>query len=212
MRNIAIILLSLIVLAAPALAETVTFRANGTVEWNMVNSGPLADVSYGDGIALTFTVDSDDFLDSATYNTRGYVINQDSFVMTLGEVEMHLQNPFPEGQTPYFVLRNGDPVADGFLISNNTDWPASLPSDIPAGIDPYFGVAFEVGYEGDTLNSLNILDAIGAYAYDGLTNFYFNVVDGPIEVIGVDFWGFSLETEGVAVESHSLTDVKSLFQ
>jgi len=208
-----LMLVMIALLATPAaFAETYTVEMIATVEFNLIGSGGFADISSGDAVLIEFTLDSENYVDSETYPTRGYVIDMMSFWVHMGDVTVGLQDPYPDGLTPHFVLRNNDPAVDGFFISHGTDWPSSLPLNEPGGIDPYFGQVFEVGYDGDTLDSLDIADAVGTYAYDGLTNFYFGVVDGPVDVIGFDFTQFTISGGGVAVEAKSLSQVKSLFQ
>jgi hypothetical protein len=102
-------------------------------------------------------------VNSASFPTRGYVIAEDQFTLTLGPVTVGLQDPFPAGQQPFFVLRDNDPAVDGFFVSTNVDFPNGLPLDEPGGLDPFFRLGCELGYTGDTLSSLDILDALGVY-------------------------------------------------
>jgi len=109
------------------------------------------------------------------------------------------------------VLRDNDPAVDGFFISLGPDFPAAIPLSEPAQVADYFGLDFSVGYEGDTLGSLEILDAVGAYTYDGLTNFNFAVVDGPFEAIYFVFEQLTI-TGGVANEATTMSDIKAMFR
>jgi len=206
----AIALVAVMLVAGAAHAVMVDVVVTGEVVWNQVSFGEFAVVNSGDPVTLAFTVDSEDFLNSGTYNTRGYVIDTASFSLTMGAAVAGAQDPFPG--VPYFVLRDNDPVADGFFIStDNVDWPTGVPTDEPAQIDPYFVSTCEVGYTGDTLSSLDILDALGTYTYDGLTSFYFNVNDGPFEAIGFDF--FQMVISGSSpVEDSSWGRVKALYR
>ncbi len=208
-----LMLFMIALLASPAaMAETYTVEIIGTVEFNQVSTGMFADVMSGDAVLIEFNLDSEAYLDSETYPTRGYVIDLMSYWLHMGSVTVGLQDPFPDGMIPYFCLRNNDPAVDGFFVSSGgVDWPSSLPVNEPAALDPFFGSVFSVGYGEETLASLDIADAVGTYDYDGLTNFYFGVVDGPIDVIGFDFTQFTIAGGGVAVEAKSLTQVKSLF-
>jgi len=178
--------------------QTVRVTATGMVEWNQVNFGVFADVNVGDPVTFSFEVNSEDYLNSSTYPTRGYVVDQDSFMVTAGSVQVPLANPYPNGEVPYFVLANDDPAADGFFIaSNNVDWPwPGLKLDEAGVIGEPFEAHFDVGYEGDTIDSLDIVDAVGVYAYDGLTRFYFNIVDLGMEAIGIDFTQFEIGVVG----------------
>jgi len=211
MKFATVFLLVTVIFAVPVLADQVQVEILGEVEYNQVSFGEFANVNSGDLVTITFNLYSDDYLDSDTYNTRGYVIDHASFSQTLGSVTVALLSPYPDGLTPYFVLRDNDPAADGFIFSHGTDWPTSLTLDEPANIDPYFGSHFEVGYTGDVLASLDILDAIGTYDYDGLTSFYFTVTDGPFDAIGLIFTQMTISGT-VATESSSWSNVKALYR
>jgi hypothetical protein len=184
MKTAYLIITAAVLAASPALAETVEVEITGSVEYNQVTFGPLADVNPGDPAVWSFLLDSDVFVDSPTYPTRAYEINQPSFSLTLGSVELGLQDPFPG--TPYFVLRDNDPAVDGFFFSTGADWPADLPLDEPGALGQ-FAAHFELGYTGDTLASLDILDAMGSYDYTGIQSFYTVVMDGWAEPIGLIF-------------------------
>jgi hypothetical protein len=172
--------------SAAVQAEIVQVEVSGTVEYNQINVGSLADVVPGDPFVWSFQVDSDNFVDSQNYNTRGYIIDIASYTSQIGPSTMGLQDPFPG--VPYFVIRESDPVADGFFTAmDNVDWPWP---DIPleeTGIIGQFAMHCEVGYTGDTLETLNILDAVGTYDYTGLTSFYTVVMDGWAEPMGLEF-------------------------
>lgn len=178
--------------------QTLKVTVTGSVEWNQVNFGIFADVSYGDPVTMTFEVTSDNYLNSPNYPTRGYVIDQDSYTLTVGPATVSLADPYPDGQVPYFVLSNDDPVSDGFFIANNNiDWPwPGLPLNEPGVIGEPFESHFDVGYEGNTISSLDIRDAVGTYDYTGLTRFYFNVVDMGMEPIGLEFTQFEISVVG----------------
>jgi len=120
---------------------------------------------------MSFEVDSDVFLDGVPGDTRGYEIDQSSFSLTFDTpASVGLLNPFPGGETPYFSLVDGFPVSDGFYVSTS---PFS-PGGVPLEQEP-FSTNLEIGYEGDTLSSLDILDALGTYDFDGLTSFGFTI-------------------------------------
>lgn len=199
-----------VLLAAPAMAETVNVEILGTVEFEQVNFGEFANVHPGDATLVSFAVDSETYI-SGSFPTRAYAIDPASFTLTIGSVTAGLQNPFPAGQTPYFVLRDNDPAVDGFFVSLGPDNPFPLPLDEPANIDDYFGLAFSVGYTGDTLGSLNILDAVGTYDYDGLTNYNFAVMDSWAEAIYFNFQQVVISAS-VATEAATLGDIKALFR
>ena len=88
-----------------------------------------------------------------------------------------------------------------YLVTAGTRSPRTgAPRDTaePGIFDP-FEAAFEVGYDGDTLNSLDLADAVGTYDYGTggpgtLTNFYSNLVDSGFEVVGLDFQYMTIST------------------
>ena len=180
--------LAAVLLAAPAHAVVVSVDIFGTVVFNGVSDPPLGDVGGGDDVSISFQLDSDNFMEGVPGDTRGYVIDQASFVMSFATpVDVGLLNPFPG--TPYFTLVEGFPVADGFFVS---DSPIS-PGGAALSQEPYH-VNFEVGYTGDTLNSLDILDAVGTYDFTGLTRFGFSVWD-----ISPDFPRMEIDFSGMAI-------------
>jgi hypothetical protein len=199
------------VFAMPVYADMVTVTVTGSVEWNQVTFGQFAAVSTGDPVVCDFLVDSNQYTNSTQFNTRGYDIVHSSFVLSLGSVVVGLQDPFPAGETPFFVLRDNDPAVDGFFVSRNVDWPTGVPTSEPGGIDPFFTYGCEIGYTGDTLSSLDILDAVGTYDYNGLTNFYFVILDAWAEPIGLLFEQLSIST-AVPVEAATWGGVKSLYR
>ncbi|GJM44648.1 MAG: hypothetical protein DHS20C21_14900 [Gemmatimonadota bacterium] len=198
-------------LAVPAHATTVSVQINATVEYNQVSFGNFGNVNPGDNVLVQFNVDSNDFLNSGSFNTRGYVIDQSSFVLVMGSVVSGLQNPFPAGVTPYFVLRESDPVADGFFLSTGPDLPVPLPLNEPGGLDPFFGLRIEVGYNGSELSSLDILDATGTHDFTNLTSFYTVVADAFAEPIGLIFDSLTISAP-VSVEAGTWGNIKALYR
>lgn len=163
--------------------DLVQVTVSGTVFFNGVGDPPLGDVQPGDAGSLSFRVHPNEFVDGVE-NTRGYVIDQSSFVLMLGMVEIGLEDPFPDGETPYFTLADGIPISDRFWVSTSPDSPGGVPlaqDPIEANVD--------LGYVGETLNSLEILDALGTYDFDGLTSFAFNLwaIFPDNVVLGLDF-------------------------
>jgi hypothetical protein len=211
MKRALLPLLAIVLFATPVQAALVTVEIEATVEYNQVTFGAFAAVNPGDGVMVQFLVDSEDYLDSGTFPTRGYLIDPASFVLVMGSVSVGLQDPFPAGQTPYFVLRDNDPAVDGFFLSTDVDFPFPLPLNEPANLDPYFGLRIEVGYVGTTLSSLDILDAVGTYDYTGLTSFYTVVHDAFAEPIGLEFVSLTISAP-VSVESTSWSSVKALYR
>lgn len=173
-------------------ANDVLVEIQGDPIWNaQINTGEMAGVNPGDSAVYSFELDSTNFLNSGSFPTRGYVIDPDSFQITFsGGQVVNAQNPFPSDH--YFVLRDNDPAVDGFFLSGGTDFPGSIPTD-EVGIFENFSARFNVSYTGDTLDSLNILDALGSYDFTGLTVFGMGINDGPFEdVIGMDFAGMTI--------------------
>ena len=198
-RERVVLLVALSVLAGGALsADTVDVRYTGVVEFNQINSGPFAAVQEGDSAVVTFQVDSEVFTDSVNFPTRGYDIDPESFSLVIGPAETVLQDPFPPGETPYFVLRDNDPAVDGFWTSTSIDFPLGLPTDV-VGAFGNFILNFQVTYTGETLESLDILDALGIYDFAGLTVFNFTIDDGPFNAMGLIFEELSI-TAGPSLE------------
>lgn len=163
----------LVLLAAfnVARAELVTVRITGNVAFNGITTAPLNAVAAGNGVEMTFTVDSNNFVDGIPGDTRGYVIDQPSFALSFSTpVSVGLLNPFPAGETPYFTLVDGFPVSDGFFVSTSPISPGGVPisqTPLQANLD--------LGYVGSTLSSLNIMDALGTYNFTGLTRASFTL-------------------------------------
>src|SRR5688572_33177860 len=87
-----------------ARAEIVNVEVNGVVEWNQIPGAPLNGALVGQPAKLTFTVDSNNFSNNPTHPTRGYPIDTASYKLKFPTFEIGLQNPYPAGQTPYFVI------------------------------------------------------------------------------------------------------------
>jgi len=155
----------------------------GTVDFNVFSTGPFAGVPSGAPASLRFQVDSNNFLNNPTFPTRGYVITQPTFTFQAGAGSTTLLNPFPAGQTPYFVLRNNDPSVDGFFISTGT----GLPSPLALQFNPNAGMNFLATYPGTTLSSLDILGAVGTYSLTGLSVFDWRISVGPGDPMGMNY-------------------------
>lgn len=187
--------------ASFASAATVTVTIHGEVEYNQITpSSPIGrtTVTSGSPAVMTFLLDSNDYVDSSMFPVRGYAIDQSSFKLTLNGVEVGLQNPYPAGQTPYFAIRNNDPAVDGFFLTSNVDagFPEGIPSDEPGFFGQFYD-NFYVTYEGFTLPSLDILDALGNYDYTNLTVFHWTMDDGEFgpEAMGLLFTDMSITPE-----------------
>lgn len=184
--------------AAAGAGVSVLVTVTGEVEYNQIGAPPLGNAQPGDPATLTFLVDSGVFQDGASFPTRGYAIDPDSFVLTLGATTIGLQDPFPAGQTPWFVLRNDDPAVDGFFVASSLDFPTGVPLDQVGVFEP-FRNAFSVTYDGTTLGSLELLDALGTYDFTGLSVFNWTVDDGPFQPLGIVFEQLTVAPLGAAV-------------
>ena len=212
MTMIAVVLM--VAVSGAAFADIVTVECFGTVEYNQINQGIFADVNSGDVVYAGFLVDSDNYIDSPTYNVRAFPIDLASFQLDIGSVSaVPLVIPQPDGATPYFVVRNDDPAADGFFLSSDPEWPFWNPMlDVPGQIDPYFGFHWEVGYNGDVLNSLDILDAVGTYTYDGLTSFYTAIQDAWADAMGLEYVQMKITIGSVTTENSTWGNLKNLYR
>ena len=160
---------------------------NGVVEFNQIGAPPLGTVAPGETVTLSFQIDSENFVDSLSFPTRGYEIDQTSFLLAFsGGTSIGLQDPFPGGQTPYFVIRDNDPAVDGFFVSTNIDFPTGVPLQ-QTGFFEQFRNNFSVTYNGNTLSSLDIADAEGKYDFAGLNVFNWTIDDGPANAAGFNF-------------------------
>lgn len=177
-------------IAAPAIAANdIRVDINGTVFSNRARNGVLATVGSNESVTYSFELDSTNFLDSALFPTRGYVIDTTTFSVAFsGGVTIGARDPYPAGQIPYFVLRNNDPAVDGFFLGESVDgFPTAIDTDQP-GLLGQFEARFNVTYGNDPLASLNIIDAAGFYDFTGLTVFGMGLNDDFIEdVVGMDF-------------------------
>ncbi|MCC6426113.1 MAG: hypothetical protein IT435_04760 [Phycisphaerales bacterium] len=191
-KSIAVAVVSM--LAGIASAGTYQVEINGTVEYNQIRGSAIdrAIITAGAPVTWSFLLDSGAYMnDPDGLPTRGYFIDKDSFTATFDTVSIGLQNPFPDGQIPMFVLRNNDPAVDGFFLSTGTAWDVPLPTT-EAGFFGQLGCHFAVGYEGDLLSSLDIAGAVGTHAYDGLTSFYFSMDDGGMDPMWINFDSMSI--------------------
>ncbi len=180
-------------MSAPAAAALVQVTMHGTVEYNQVNVPPLDGNDAGSPVTVTFTVDSTNFVNSQSFNVRGYVVDQASFSMKVGNATVGLQNPLPVGETPYFVVRDNDFVVDGFYMSaGGVDFPNGVPLSA-VGAFGNFRDDFSVSYDGDMLSSLDILGALGNYDFNGLKSYFWAVTDGGFEPIGIGYESMTIE-------------------
>lgn len=166
--------LGVLSLAAAAQAELVNVDVRGTVDFNVIQ-GNLTGIPSGTPVKMTFNVDSNNFLNSASFPTRGYVIDLSSWSMLVGSAPIPITNPQPGGSTAYFVLRNNDPAVDGFFISPGVDLDFPIGVNI-VGLTQQHDLEFSRTFnDGTPLTSLNILDAVGTYGLANISSFNWGV-------------------------------------
>lgn len=165
MKNFARYVAAACLVASPLAAHAVPVKVQigGVVDYNVIKGG-LDGIPSGAPTTMSFMLDSNTFVDSGSFPTRGYTIDLASFSMTVGGVAISMDMPQPGGVDAYFVLRDNDPAIDGFFISlGGVDLPFPLSVHIP-GLAPAHDLDFLYTFaDGDTLSSLDILDAVGTY-------------------------------------------------
>lgn len=185
--------LALLFFALPTSAAVIEVSITGDIAFNQIGTGDLSAANSGDAVVMSFRLDSNNFVDSVNFPVRGYVIDSSSFSFTAGSASVGMADPLPAGTTPYFVVRESDPVVDGFFVGTNLDgFPNGVPSDSAGAFGPFMP-NFSVSYSGDTLTTLSILDALGVYDFAGLMSFGFTVDDGPFAAMEVNFSQMSIQ-------------------
>lgn len=180
------------ILSSTAGATLIQVDVVGEWDFGMIRSGPLNGVNSGDAM-MSFQVDSNSFVDSMNFPTRGYNIIQDSFTLTVDGITVGMPDPFPMGETPLFVLRDNDPAVDGFFLGSSVDgFPNGVSIDNAGLIDPFLRVLFSATYGADRLPSLDILDAVGTYDFTGLTVFNWGFEDAGQQIAGMIFDQFTI--------------------
>jgi hypothetical protein len=197
MRFAAAILLLAVLSVAPAQASIVNVTVTGQVVFNAVDRAPLNGVVAGTDVVMSFQVDSEDYVDGLPGVTRGYAIDPVSFTLVFDSlVQIGLQDPFPNDETPFFTLVDGTLIGDAFFVSMSN----LLPNGVPLSEEP-FSVDLDLQYDGDALDSLDILDAQGVYDFDGLRRYTFDlwaVTPGNV-VMGINFGQMTISTPTVPV-------------
>lgn len=169
--------------AAPALAGDYRVEVRGVVEFNLIN-GALAPVPDGAPVVMRFELSSSNFLNSASFPTRGYAIELNTFTLDVGGVVLRLNNAQPGGNA-YFVLRNNDPAVDGFFMSPGVELPFPLSMNIP-GLTPVHDFNFSRSFSvGTALSSLNIGDAVGTYGFENMGAYQWTI--GRFGNVGAEF-------------------------
>ena len=165
MKNLSRLIASACLVAAPLAAQAVGVRiqVDGVVDYNVIRGG-LTGIPSGAPTSMSFMVDSNVFVNSGSFPTRGYTIDLSSFSMTVGGVPISIDMPQPGDLDAYFVLRDNDPAIDGFFLSlGSVDLPFPASVHIP-DLAPAHDLDFHYTFaDGDTLSSLDILDAVGTY-------------------------------------------------
>ncbi|MCS7033513.1 MAG: hypothetical protein NZ561_05900 [Phycisphaerae bacterium] len=165
-------------------AELVNVTATGTVAFNVIQ-GNQTGTGSGAPVVMSFNVDSDVFVNSVNFPTRGYDIIPASFSLLVGGQPIHLVHPQPGGPAR-FVLRNNDPAVDGFFLSrNNVDFPVAVNVTIP-GLTPIHDLNFSRSFnDGTPFPSLNILECLGTYGTANLAAFQWTV--GRLGGVGAEY-------------------------
>lgn len=156
-------------------AAPVKVQIDGVVDYNVIKGG-LDGIPSGAPTTMSFLLDSETYLDSGSFPTRGYTIDLASFSMTVGGVAISMDIPQPGDVDAYFVLRDNDPAIDGFFISlGSVDWPYPLSVHIP-DLAPAHDLDFQYTFaDGDTLSSLDILDAVGSYGPPNVSSYLWSL-------------------------------------
>lgn len=161
---------ALLAATAAAQAVDVTVTVHGTVAYNVIQ-GDMGPVPDGAPVAMSFSVDSDDYIDHPSYPTRGYRIDPATFTLDVGGVVVTMDDPQPYADA-YFVLRNDDPAVDGFFVTQgDIGYPMPASVHVP-GLAPEHELNFSRTFLGtDTLKSLDVLDAVGHYGFENMSSF-----------------------------------------
>lgn len=182
MKQFALGLVGLACVAGAAHADIVTITATGQVFFNGINTGPLGTVNGGETATMTFTVDSNNFVEDIPGDVRAYAIDHASFSLSFsGGASVGLS---ANSTNPNLGVIDGFPVSDGFFVSEHT----TSPGGVQLSQEPY-NLDLSLGYVGETLDSLDILDALGTYEFDGLTRYSMNIwsVFPDNVAMGMDF-------------------------
>jgi hypothetical protein len=169
-KRVSVALLAAILSAAPGSAETITIEAVGTVVTNVIYADePLSLVNPGDTVTMTLNVDPKTWDSFYPDFYRAYGISSFNLAFSGGE-----QIKLLPGETSYFS------VADDFYFGQDSFWVSNYfyvePGKVQLEQPPYL-FDFQVSYEGATLDSVDILDALGAYDSDTAVLFGFRVWD-----------------------------------
>ena len=148
-------------LMSSANADIVQVDIYGTVIFNGTTGSPLSTVTVGQTARTSFMVDSNVYINSIPGDVRAYDIMIGSYSLSFsGGASVGAVAP------AYFGVRDGDPVADGFFVSDST---VSI-GGVAMTQAPY-REDFHTSYLGSHLSSVDILDAVGTHNFNDLTVF-----------------------------------------
>ena len=154
---------------APALAHADSYLVQMTssvVETDR-STGISGVMPLGSPVVMSFTVDSNNYLDSAISPARGYVIDPSSFMMTVNGTNVSVALPSPT----YFGLRNNAPKVDGMFMGTGTTGGTALNATVD-GLSQTFRFTYNESWSaGLELSSLNIADAVGTHGSAGLGSY-----------------------------------------
>jgi hypothetical protein len=156
--------------AAPAFADNITIEATGQVLTNEIVSGePLSLVNPGETATLTLQVESNNWNSFYPDLYRAYLASALDLTFS-GGVQIDLL----PGEAAYIA------VADNLYFGGDSFWLSNYffaePGKVQLAQQPYL-FDFQLGYDGATINSVNILDALGSYDADAADLSGFRVWD-----------------------------------
>ncbi|HEY4080965.1 MAG TPA: PEP-CTERM sorting domain-containing protein [Burkholderiaceae bacterium] len=152
---------------APALAHADSYLVQMTssvVETDRA-TGISGVMPLGSPVVMSFTVDSGNYLNSALYPTRGYVIDPASFNLNANGVDIAVTMSTPT----YFVLRNNDPRVDGVFLGDNVDYDSDFSATVPGLSQGYSFNYHQTWSGGNQFKSLDIADAVGTLGPQNLS-------------------------------------------
>jgi hypothetical protein len=153
---------------------------------------------------MTLQVDSDSYVETLPGDVRAYDLMWFDLSFSSGAGLGLL----PGGPTAYFALVEGFPVADGFFVSESTVSPGGVQLE---QVDYNFNL--DLGYDGATLVSLEILEALGYYDFTGLTRFGFNIWRIFPDNVNLDIdFSYMMITSPVPETQSSWGSVKSMYK
>lgn len=152
---------------APALAHADSYlvQMTSSVAETDHSSGIAGVMPVGSPVVMSFTVDSNNYLNSPLYPTRGYVIDPASFNLNANGVDIAVTMPAPT----YFVLRNNDPKVDGVFLGDTVDEFMDFTATVPGLSDTFYFNYHQTWLGGNQFSSLDIADAVGTLGAKNLS-------------------------------------------